>query len=126
MCSPASPKGVNGIDFKGEAITFKATTAGILSTLSHCIELMMKREDSWQKRLDKVFTAAVCHSQYCKWLISLVLIDHKSVHSHLNVEMRHTGVISDAIVFKNGFLVLKVSCDATLSRVKMCLILAFM
>ncbi|XP_033947795.1 ceramide transfer protein-like isoform X2 [Pseudochaenichthys georgianus] len=50
---PASPKGRNGIDFKGEAITFKATTAGILSTLSHCIELMMKREDSWQKRVDR-------------------------------------------------------------------------
>uniref|UniRef100_A0A8C9WN23 Ceramide transfer protein n=1 Tax=Scleropages formosus TaxID=113540 RepID=A0A8C9WN23_SCLFO len=48
-----NPKGINGIDFKGEAITFKATTAGILSTLSHCIDLMMKREDSWQKRLDK-------------------------------------------------------------------------
>uniref|UniRef100_A0A7N8XH92 Ceramide transfer protein n=1 Tax=Mastacembelus armatus TaxID=205130 RepID=A0A7N8XH92_9TELE len=47
------PKGMNGIDFKGEAITFKATTAGILSTLSHCIELMVKREESWQKRLDK-------------------------------------------------------------------------
>ncbi|XP_016898127.1 collagen type IV alpha-3-binding protein-like isoform X2 [Cynoglossus semilaevis] len=50
---PSSPKGINGIDFKGEAITFKATTAGILSTLSHCIELMVKREDSWQKKLDK-------------------------------------------------------------------------
>ncbi|XP_030292026.1 collagen type IV alpha-3-binding protein-like isoform X4 [Sparus aurata] len=49
----SSPKGVNGIDFKGEAITFKATTAGILATLSHCIDLMVKREDSWQKRLDK-------------------------------------------------------------------------
>lgn len=49
-----TPKGINGIDFKGEAITFKATTAGILATLSHCIELMVKREDSWQKRLDKV------------------------------------------------------------------------
>uniref|UniRef100_A0A3Q0T6F6 Ceramide transporter 1a n=1 Tax=Amphilophus citrinellus TaxID=61819 RepID=A0A3Q0T6F6_AMPCI len=53
LFSPANPKGINGIDFKGEAITFKATTAGILSTLSHCIELMVKREDSWQKRLDK-------------------------------------------------------------------------
>ncbi|XP_051551915.1 ceramide transfer protein isoform X6 [Myxocyprinus asiaticus] len=42
-----------GIDFKGEAITFKATTAGILSTLSHCIEIMVKREESWQRRLDK-------------------------------------------------------------------------
>ncbi|XP_061589889.1 ceramide transfer protein-like isoform X1 [Cololabis saira] len=48
-----SLKGINGIDFKGEAITFKATTAGILATLSHCIDLMVKREDSWQKRLDK-------------------------------------------------------------------------
>uniref|UniRef100_A0AAR2KKL4 START domain-containing protein n=1 Tax=Pygocentrus nattereri TaxID=42514 RepID=A0AAR2KKL4_PYGNA len=48
-----STKGINGIDFKGEAITFKATTAGILATLSHCIDLMVKREDSWQRRLDK-------------------------------------------------------------------------
>ncbi|XP_064900921.1 ceramide transfer protein-like isoform X2 [Columba livia] len=48
-----TPKGINGIDFKGEAITFKATTAGILATLSHCIELVVKREESWQKRLDK-------------------------------------------------------------------------
>ncbi|XP_029431029.1 collagen type IV alpha-3-binding protein isoform X2 [Rhinatrema bivittatum] len=48
-----TPKGINGIDFKGEAITFKATTAGILATLSYCIDLMVKREDSWQKRLDK-------------------------------------------------------------------------
>uniref|UniRef100_G1NPW9 Uncharacterized protein n=2 Tax=Meleagris gallopavo TaxID=9103 RepID=G1NPW9_MELGA len=48
-----TPKGINGIDFKGEAITFKATTAGILATLSHCIELMVKREESWQKRVDK-------------------------------------------------------------------------
>ncbi|KAL7854256.1 hypothetical protein AOLI_G00211000 [Acnodon oligacanthus] len=50
-----STKGINGIDFKGEAITFKATTAGILATLSHCIDLMVKREDSWQRRLDKCF-----------------------------------------------------------------------
>ncbi|XP_055087615.1 ceramide transfer protein-like isoform X2 [Periophthalmus magnuspinnatus] len=48
-----SPKEIKGIDFKGEAITFKATTAGILATLSHCIDLMVKREENWQKRLDK-------------------------------------------------------------------------
>lgn len=55
-----TPKGINGIDFKGEAITFKATTAGILATLSHCIELMVKREESWQKRLDKVRLFLFC------------------------------------------------------------------
>ncbi|XP_076854199.1 ceramide transfer protein isoform X5 [Brachyhypopomus gauderio] len=49
----AGPRGSIGIDFKGEAITFKATTAGILSTLSHCIETMVKREEIWQRRLDK-------------------------------------------------------------------------
>ncbi|KAG7477025.1 hypothetical protein MATL_G00088930 [Megalops atlanticus] len=53
LFSSLSHRGINGIDFKGEAITFKATTAGILATLSHCIDLMVKREDSWQKRLDK-------------------------------------------------------------------------
>lgn len=53
LFQPLTPKEICGIDFKGEAITFKATTAGILATLSHCIDLMVKREDSWQKRLDK-------------------------------------------------------------------------
>lgn len=43
-----------GVDFRGESITFKATTAGILATLQHCIDIMNKREDHWQRRLDKV------------------------------------------------------------------------
>lgn len=59
MFQSLTPKGINGIDFKGEAITFKATTAGILATLSHCIDLMVKREDSWQKRLEKVSNTAI-------------------------------------------------------------------
>lgn len=40
-------------DFKGEAITFKATTAGILATISHCVDLMQQREDSWKKRFER-------------------------------------------------------------------------
>lgn len=59
MFQSLTPKGINGIDFKGEAITFKATTAGILATLSHCIDLMVKREDSWQRRLEKVSNTAI-------------------------------------------------------------------
>uniref|UniRef100_A0A672MNL1 Ceramide transfer protein n=1 Tax=Sinocyclocheilus grahami TaxID=75366 RepID=A0A672MNL1_SINGR len=54
LFSVDSLKGSLGIDFKGEAITFKATTAGILSTLSHCIDILVKKEESWQRRLDKV------------------------------------------------------------------------
>ncbi len=41
------------LDFKGEAVTFKATTAGILANLSHCIELMHQRDESWKRKLDK-------------------------------------------------------------------------
>ena len=37
----------------GEAITFKATTAGILATLGHCIELMNQREEAWHQKLSK-------------------------------------------------------------------------
>lgn len=43
------------VDFKGEAITFKATTAGVVSSLSYCIDVMNKREDYWQKKFEKVW-----------------------------------------------------------------------
>lgn len=43
-----------GFDFRGEAITFKATTAGILSSLKYCIDIMNKREEYWQKKFEKV------------------------------------------------------------------------
>lgn len=46
--------GGNGIDFRGEAFTFKATTTGVLSMLSHCVDLMNKREEQWKGRLKKV------------------------------------------------------------------------
>ncbi|TSM86008.1 Collagen type IV alpha-3-binding protein [Bagarius yarrelli] len=49
----SSSRGPIGIDFRGEAITFKATTEGMLSTMSHCIDIMVNREETWQKRLDK-------------------------------------------------------------------------
>jgi len=60
------------IDFKGEgfvvqifrilfflfyfyaAITFKATTDGVIHNLAFCIELMQKREDIWKKKYEKV------------------------------------------------------------------------
>ena len=45
---------LSAVDFKGEAITFKATTAGIISSLSYCIEAVNKREEYWQKKFEKV------------------------------------------------------------------------
>lgn len=41
------------VDFKGEAITFKTTTAAVIDTLEHCAELVTQREDSWRKRVER-------------------------------------------------------------------------
>ena len=49
-----APFGVPALDFKGEALTFKATTSGILTTLQHCIDMFQSREESWKRRFDKV------------------------------------------------------------------------
>ena len=57
---PSSPIDINNIDFRGEAITFKATTAGILASLSNCIELMTKREDYLLKKFERVSTSVCC------------------------------------------------------------------
>lgn len=62
------PINVNNIDFRGEAITFKATTAGILASLSHCIEAMVKREDYWQKKCEKVSCG---HTPLLNYLVAL-------------------------------------------------------
>lgn len=48
-----TPIDVANIDLRGEAITFKATTAAIVASLSHCVELMSKREEYWQKKIEK-------------------------------------------------------------------------
>jgi hypothetical protein len=49
----AAQHGAHAIDFKGEAMTFKATTAGVLATLQHCLELLGQREDTWKRRLER-------------------------------------------------------------------------
>ncbi|XP_046839303.1 ceramide transfer protein-like isoform X2 [Xenia sp. Carnegie-2017] len=51
--SSTKPQNRCAIDFKGEAITFKATTAGILATMSHCIDLLTKKEEHWKRKYEK-------------------------------------------------------------------------
>lgn len=45
--------GINAIDFKGEAITFKATTSAVLTTLQHCLDLFLQKEELWKKKVEK-------------------------------------------------------------------------
>lgn len=52
--APNVPVDLANVDFRGEAITFKATTAGIISTLGHCIDVMNEREKYWQKKFELV------------------------------------------------------------------------
>lgn len=45
--------GLRAIDFKGEAITFRETTSGVLTTLNHCLDIIMQKEDGLKKKLDR-------------------------------------------------------------------------
>lgn len=65
-----------GVDFRGESITFKATTTGILETLQHCIDIMNKREDHWQRRLDKVTYTSFCEMSFS----SSFLVSYHEMH----------------------------------------------
>uniref|UniRef100_A0A336MKJ2 Ceramide transfer protein n=2 Tax=Culicoides sonorensis TaxID=179676 RepID=A0A336MKJ2_CULSO len=40
-------------DFKGEAITFRTTTAGVLTTLQHCVDIIVQKDDALKWKLDK-------------------------------------------------------------------------
>jgi len=50
--TPTSPTSSRH-EFRGEVATFKATSAGIVATLNYCIEVMAKKEEQWQKKLEK-------------------------------------------------------------------------
>lgn len=41
------------LPFKGESITFRATTAGVLTTLQHCLEIIAENDETWKKKVDR-------------------------------------------------------------------------
>ncbi|OXA62811.1 Collagen type IV alpha-3-binding protein [Folsomia candida] len=53
LSEACSHTGLRIVDFRGEALTFKATTSAILSSLSNCIDIMSQREEVWRKRTTK-------------------------------------------------------------------------
>lgn len=47
--------GLTAVDFKGEAITFRETSSGLMVALNHCLDIVTQKEDQLKKRLDKEF-----------------------------------------------------------------------
>ncbi|XP_068148403.1 ceramide transfer protein [Drosophila tropicalis] len=45
--------GLKPIDFKGESITFRATTSGVLTTLQHCLGIISENDESWKRKLER-------------------------------------------------------------------------
>jgi len=43
----------HAVDFRGEALTFKATTAGVLARLQHCLDLFNQSQEGWRRRLER-------------------------------------------------------------------------
>lgn len=77
------------VDFKGESITFKTTTAAVIDTLSHCSELVVQREESWRKRLDREKE----RRKHCEVLAQKYfqqLQKSRTVHSGPDLEVRMT------------------------------------
>ena len=67
---PALPNGLHAADFKGEAITFKATSAGLLATLGYCLELLGQREEQVSRRVEKEAAGRRRAEERCKLLQS--------------------------------------------------------
>ena len=51
------PGAIAAADFRADAITFKATAAGILATMSHCIEIMAQCERQWIRKPEHEYTS---------------------------------------------------------------------
>ncbi|XP_013110962.2 ceramide transfer protein isoform X1 [Stomoxys calcitrans] len=45
--------GLKPIDFKGESITFRATTSGVLTTLQHCLDIIAENDETWKHKLER-------------------------------------------------------------------------
>ncbi|XP_023245930.1 collagen type IV alpha-3-binding protein [Copidosoma floridanum] len=67
-CGDGSTALEQAIDFKGEAISFKATSEGVVATLQHCVELMLQREDAWRKRCEREMDKRRKLQEICKSL----------------------------------------------------------
>lgn len=67
------------VDFKGEAITFKSTSEGVLATMQHCVELMSQREDAWRRRWEKEVEKRRKLQELCKNLKDQLVI-HTGEH----------------------------------------------
>jgi len=90
--------GAHAIDFKGEAYTFKATTTGIIATLSHCIELMSQREESWKKRLERVCWYSVAEAVFFFFRI-VIFICHMVVEIETSCEMDWCQIITPSFKY---------------------------
>lgn len=64
---------------QGEAITFRATSQGILTTLTHCLEIINQREDYWSKKIETEIERRRKSEDLCKWV--LVIVRPESISS---------------------------------------------
>ncbi|XP_049830403.1 ceramide transfer protein [Schistocerca gregaria] len=103
-CAETTPslRGASGelqvADFKGEALTFKATAAGVIATLQHCVELVGQREEVWRRRMEREVEKRRKAEEQARTAASRRLIIHSSPdyeegpHSALNDEEFYDAV----------------------------------
>jgi collagen type IV alpha-3-binding protein len=56
------------VDFKGEAITFRETTSAVVTTLNHCLEIIMSKEDGMKRKYDREVEKRKKIEEDLKWV----------------------------------------------------------
>jgi len=88
--------GINGTkDFKGEAITFRTTTAAVLDTVAHCVDLVLQREESWLKRIERETERRRKAEKLARLYFEQLHAATKNIHAGPDLEEGPHSVIAD-------------------------------
>ena len=89
------PGAIAATDFRADAITFKATAAGILATMSHCIEIIAQCERQWSRKPEHEYISRGSLEGNAKSAVSNSA-SRQNTPSHLNKKVKRvTSDISD-------------------------------
>lgn len=51
---------------QGETVTFRATSQGIVTTLNHCLELILQKEEYFKKKMESEVERRKQSEELCK------------------------------------------------------------
>lgn len=59
--------------FQGEAVTFRATSQGILASLNHCFDIIVQKEEYFKKKMESEVERRRQSEDLCKWVCHFIV-----------------------------------------------------